>query len=227
LRIRIRDLDFQYKKSPHLFKNIELEIPLNALVVVTGNSGSGKTTLLKLIAGLLEPDSGQINFEIDGKKREDIHFGYLFQNPDDQIVHFNIERELAFNLENRGVPSAEMLIRVESALREYNLYDRRGDSPNYLSGGEKQRLALAGMMISNPDILILDEPCSFLDINAQIQLYRRIAELRRRNVSIIWISQEIHEIQMADFVIELDRGEVIWQGKSADYLKTKETAYAE
>jgi len=227
LRIRIRDLDFQYKKSPHLFKNITLEIPLNALVVVTGNSGSGKTTLLKLIAGLLEPDSGEIIFELDGKRREDIHFGYLFQNPDDQIVHFNIERELAFNLENRDVPPEEMFVRVENALREYSLYDRRGDSPNFLSGGEKQRLALAGMMISNPDILILDEPCSFLDINAQIQLYRRIAELRRRKVSIIWISQEIHEIQMADFVIELERGEVIWQGKSADYLKATETAYAE
>lgn len=227
MRIRIRDLDFQYKKSPHLFKNITLEIPLNALVVVTGNSGSGKTTLLKLIAGLLEPDSGEIIFELDGKRREDIHFGYLFQNPDDQIVHFNIERELAFNLENRDVPPEEMFVRVENALREYSLYDRRGDSPNFLSGGEKQRLALAGMMISNPDILILDEPCSFLDINAQIQLYRRIAELRRRKVSIIWISQEIHEIQMADFVIELERGEVIWQGKSADYLKATETAYAE
>lgn len=227
MRIRIRDLDFQYKKSPHLFKNITLEIPLNALVVVTGNSGSGKTTLLKLIAGLLEPDSGEIIFELDGKRREDIHFGYLFQNPDDQIVHFNIERELAFNLENRDVPPEEMFVRVENALREYSLYDRRGDSPNFLSGGEKQRLALAGMMISNPDILILDEPCSFLDINAQIQLYRRIAELRRRKVSVIWISQEIHEIQMADFVIELERGEVIWQGKSADYLKATETAYAE
>ncbi|MDO9548046.1 MAG: ABC transporter ATP-binding protein [Candidatus Marinimicrobia bacterium] len=226
MRIRISDLDFHYKKSSQLFKDINLEIPLNSLVIVTGNSGSGKTTLLKLIAGLLEPVTGRIGFELNGKRREDIHFGYLFQNPDDQIVHFNIERELAFNLENRGVPSAEMRIRVEDALREYDLAERRDDSPNYLSGGEKQRLALAGMMISNPDILILDEPCSFLDINAQIQLYRRISELRKQNVSIIWISQEIHEIRMADYVIELEQGEVIWQGKSADYLKTIEGAYA-
>jgi len=227
LRIRISDLDFQYKKSVPLFNNVNLEIPLNSLVIVTGNSGSGKTTLLKLIAGLLEPVSGRISFELDGKSHNDIHFGYLFQNPDDQIVHFNIERELAFNLENRGVPSTEMRIRVEDALREYHLTDRRDDSPNDLSGGEKQRLALAGMMISHPDILILDEPCSFLDINAQIQLYRRISELRKQNISVIWISQEVHEIRMADYVIELDQGAVTWNGKSGDYLKMIEDVYAE
>jgi len=227
LRIRISDLDFQYKKSVPLFNNVNLEIPLNSLVIVTGNSGSGKTTLLKLIAGLLEPVSGRISFELDGKSHNDIHFGYLFQNPDDQIVHFNIERELAFNLENRGVPSTEMRIRVEDALREYHLTDRRDDSPNDLSGGEKQRLALAGMMISHPDILILDEPCSFLDINAQIQLYRRISELRKQNISVIWISQEVHEIRMADYVIELDQGAVTWNGKSGEYLKMIEDVYAE
>jgi len=227
LRIRISDLDFQYKKSTPLFNNINLEIPLNSRVIVTGNSGSGKTTLLKLIAGLLEPGSGRISFELNGKCRNDIHFGYLFQNPDDQIVHFNIERELAFNLENRGVPSAEMRIQVENTLQEYDLADRRDDSPNYLSGGEKQRLALAGMMISHPDILILDEPCSFLDINAQIQLYRRISDLRKQNVSVIWISQENHEIRMADYVIELDQGAVTWTGKSVDYLKMIEDTYAE
>ncbi|MBN2601128.1 MAG: ABC transporter ATP-binding protein [Candidatus Marinimicrobia bacterium] len=227
MRIRISDLDFQYTKSAPLFSHVSLEIPLNSLVIVTGNSGSGKTTLLKLIAGLLEPVNGQISFDINGKNSNDIHFGYLFQNPDDQIVHFNIERELAFNLENRGIPSAEMRIRVEDTLREYNLTDRRNDSPNNLSGGEKQRLALAGMMISCPDILILDEPCSFLDIYAQIQLYRRISELRKQDVSVIWISQEIHEIRMADYVFELDRGAVTWNGKSGDYLKMTEDVYAE
>ncbi|HDP69045.1 MAG TPA: ABC transporter ATP-binding protein [Candidatus Marinimicrobia bacterium] len=226
MRIRISGLDFQYRKGPFLFKNINLEIPLDGLVVVTGNSGSGKTTLIKLIAGLLTPVAGQIKFDFNGKPVDDIQFGYLFQNPDDQIVHFNLERELAFNLENRGIPVAEMHRRVEDYLYRYDLADRRNDSPNRLSGGEKQRLALAGMMISCPGIMILDEPCSFLDSPAQVRLYKQIAALRKEGVSVIWVSKEDHEIRLADYVIELDSGEVSWSGQSDEYLKRFENSHA-
>ena len=227
MRIRISGLDFHYPNYPNIFNKISLEIPLDSRVIVTGDSGSGKTTLLKLIAGLLEPSGGRIEFDVPGKNNADLHFGYLFQNPDNQIVHFNIERELAFNLENRNVHSDEMHMRVEEALKEYQLVERRNDSPNHLSGGEKQRLALAGMMISNPDILILDEPCSFLDVNSQIQLYRKIDELRQKSISVIWISQEMHEIQMADYIIELKGGRVNWNGDGVNYLKKCEYVIAE
>ncbi|MBU4445100.1 ATP-binding cassette domain-containing protein, partial [bacterium] len=98
MRIQISGLDFQYKVVQQLFRNINLSIPLQCRVVITGDSGSGKTSLVKLISGLLKPDKGQIIFEMNGAAQRDIHFGYLFQNPDDQFVHFNIEREVAFNL---------------------------------------------------------------------------------------------------------------------------------
>jgi energy-coupling factor transporter ATP-binding protein EcfA2 len=212
-------LDFQYKIRQKLFRNINLSIPLQHQVVITGDSGSGKTSLVKLISGLLQPDKGQIVFEINGAAQRNIHFGYLFQNPDDQLIHFNIERELAFNLENRGLNFGEMQVNVTEALEEIDLIDRKSDLPNRLSGGEKQRLALAGMMITQPDILILDEPCSFLDIFTQIRLYEKIEMLGKQGVSVIWISQEIHEIRMADYVIALDRGQVIYRGNSSEYLK--------
>ena len=219
MRIQISGLDFQYKVAQQLFRNINLSIPLQCRIVITGDSGSGKTSLVKLISGLLKPDKGQIIFEINGAAQQDIHFGYLFQNPDDQFVHFNIERELAFNLENRGMSSAGMQVKATETLEEIDLIDRKSDSPNSLSGGEKQRLALAGMMITQPDILIMDEPCSFLDIFAQIRLYKKIDMLGKQGVSIIWISQETHEIRMADYVIALDQGQVIYRGNSSEYLK--------
>jgi energy-coupling factor transport system ATP-binding protein len=193
-------------------------------VAITGNSGSGKTSLAKLISGLIKPESGRIVFQRNEIPRNEIpnsrvHFGYLFQNPDDQFVHFNIEREVAFNLENRNVDPAVMKEKVKLSLMEIGLFGRKSDSPNNLSGGEKQRLALAGMMISQPDVLILDEPCSFLDIFTQIQLFQKIDELRKRKVSIIWITQEDHEIKMADYVIRLDEGRVIFTGSREDYIK--------
>ncbi|MBU4444701.1 energy-coupling factor ABC transporter ATP-binding protein [bacterium] len=219
MRIQISGLDFQYKIRQKLFRNINLSIPLQRRIVITGDSGSGKTSLVKLISGLLKPDKGQIIFEINGAAQQDIHFGYLFQNPDDQFVHFNIEREVAFNLENRGMSSAEMQVKATEALEEIDLIDRKSDSPNSLSGGEKQRLALAGMMITQPDILIMDEPCSFLDIFTQVRLYKKIDMLGKQGISVIWISQEVHEIRMADYVIALDRGQVIYRGNSSEYLK--------
>jgi len=221
LRLEICNLNFHYKNSQPLFQNLNIHIPPCERLIITGISGSGKTTLLKLISGLLVPDSGGINFEIDEKDSRAIHFAYLFQNPDNQFVHFNLERELAFNLENRSVSSSEMHSRVAESLCEYNLETRRSDSPNSLSGGEKQRLALAGMMISNPEVLLLDEPCSFLDIYAQLQLYGKIDRLIASGVSVIWISQEPSEIEMADYIIELESGRLVFGGNRSEYFKHK------
>jgi len=224
MRIEIANLTFQYRDNPPLFQDVNLSIPLQKWVAITGNSGSGKTSLAKLISGLIKPESGRIVFQRNEIPRNEIpntrvHFGYLFQNPDDQFVHFNIEREVAFNLENRNVDPAIMKEKVKLSLMEIGLFGRKSDSPNNLSGGEKQRLALAGMMISQPDVLILDEPCSFLDIFTQIQLYQKIEELKKKKISILWITQEDNEIKMADYVIHLNEGRVIFTGSSEDYIK--------
>jgi len=219
LNIELVDLTFHYQDNQPIFEHLNLSIPLQRWVVITGSSGAGKTTLVKLIAGLLKPNRGRITFQGNEYCRPDFHFGYLFQNPDDQLIHFNLERELAFNLENRGFEPRLMRLKVANALKEIGLSERRAESPNNLSGGEKQQLALAGMMISQPPILILDEPCSFLDIFARMNLQAKIKELRRERLSILWISQEAHEIRLADYVIGLNRGQVIFTGEVQDYFK--------
>ena len=219
MNIELVDLTFHYQDNQPIFEHLNLSIPLQRWVVITGSSGAGKTTLVKLIAGLLKPNRGRITFQGNEYCRPDFHFGYLFQNPDDQLIHFNLERELAFNLENRGFEPRLMRLKVANALKEIGLSERRAESPNNLSGGEKQQLALAGMMISQPPILILDEPCSFLDIFARMNLQAKIKELRRERLSILWISQEAHEIRLADYVIGLNRGQVIFTGEVQDYFK--------
>ena len=211
MKIELRELSFSYPSSKTLFEKINLSIPARSWVSIIGDCGSGKSTLAKLMAGLLQPASGEIIYPWDDR---DIPFGYLFQNPEDQFVHFNIEKELAFSLENRGVSPVEIAYKVETALKEIALWERRGESPNQLSGGEKQRLALAGMLIAEPGLLFLDEPSAYLDIPGQKKLIETIRALRRKGTGIVWITQEPREMRQADYIIRLRDGEVTFAGES-------------
>jgi len=206
LNIRLDEIGFAYPGNPPIFDQLNLSIPLPGWTAITGECGAGKTTLAKLIAGLLKPTSGSIYFEKDNRREVPATIGYLFQNPDDQFVHFNIGREVAFNLENHGVHPTVVRQAVQRILKNTRLYDRRNDSPHDLSGGEKQKLALADWLISQPQLLILDEPGAFLDIPTRYELYQNIRDLIINGLRILWITQDETEIAMADYVIVLERG---------------------
>jgi len=207
LSIRFVDVSFSYAKKP-VFSCLNLEIPEKEWIAITGNCGTGKSTLAKLIAGILRPDSGRIEFP-QAPTGEVPNFGYLFQNPEDQFVHFFIEREIAFNLENWNHPIELMTQKVLENLEKIGLLDRRKDSPNRLSGGEKQRLALTGTMISEPNYLILDEPSSYLDIIAQNELIRQVETHHANGVGIFWITQNEQEKALSEFCIEVADGNAI------------------
>ena len=203
MKLRLDGIDFSYHGNQPVFKNLDLTIPLNCWAVLTGDCGTGKTTLAKLIAGLLKPDKGSIRFENDNDLNNSLEVGYIFQNPDDQFVHFNIEREVAFNLENRGASPAIVRKAVQLALESVNLWPRRENSPHELSGGEKQKLAIADWLVSKPQVLIFDETTAFLDLPTRFELYENIRRLIVAGLSVIWISQEDYEIAFADYIIEL------------------------
>lgn len=219
MSIRLIDINFGYHQGKPIFSNLNVEIPYGRWVSITGKCGSGKTTLVKLIAGLIEQWSGEVVY-LDGCNSDRrIKFGFLFQNPDDQFVHLNVEREVAFSLENSGCPVDEISTRVESELKEIGLWHRRFSPTDKLSAGEKQRLALAGMLISEPDIIILDEPSSLLDTPSKMDLYRRIRSLEESGKGIIWVTKDSDEIRLSSYVIKLRNGEVSFCGDIFEYLR--------
>ncbi len=208
MNIILNAVDFWYRPQEPIFTDLNLTIPLRSWVAITGESGCGKTTLVKLLAGLLQPCRGEIVYPFS----DTLPVGFLYQNPEDQLVQLNVERELAFNLENQGLRVPEMRNQVNKVLRVWNLYERRLATSQELSGGEKQRLALASVLINNPRILILDEPTARLDIFTRLELYQIIPNLVANGISIVWVTQDEYEIALAEAVLEISNdGAITWR----------------
>lgn len=222
--IQIRNLKFHVNYPPlEILNGINLDISTGESIALMGPNGSGKTTLVRCINGLLQPTAGEIL--VDGLPvRDDEHIfkirrkvGLVFQNPENQIVSSTVEREIAFGLENIGVPHTEMVARVEQMLERFNLGQYRRKPPHLLSGGEKQRLALAAVMAMQPQYLILDEPTSLLDPVTQQAILEIIQELHRADralpaaerLSTILITQFPEEALIAHRLIVLHQGRVV------------------
>ncbi len=218
--LKFKSVSFRYgADSPLALKDISLDINDGEKVAVMGSNGSGKTTLALLAAGLLKPISGVVEFDND-----DCRAGVVFQNPDNQIISVTIERELAFPLECRQVESSEIRQRVDKMLAWSGFEGRRFDSPNNLSGGEKQKLALAAALIAHPDLLILDEPTSHLDAAGNRMLHDLIRRAQTENPSLIVlvVTQASSEALGCDRVIVLDSGEIVADSPPKELLSNQE-----
>ena len=192
--IKIDNVRFSYQnteepeKQTEVLKGISLEFEHGELVAVLGHNGSGKSTMAKLLNAILLPTEGTVTVAgmdtKDEEKQLDIrqHVGMVFQNPDNQIVATIVEEDVAFGLENLGVPSDEMRVRVDQALNAVGMYEYRTHAPHQLSGGQKQRVAIAGIIAMRPDCIVLDEPTAMLDPQGRGQIMvMPMSELLERN----------------------------------------------
>lgn len=218
--IELRDVGvtFPGASRPSL-DGVNLAIEEGETVAVAGPSGSGKTCLLRLLNALLLPTAGTVT--VDGMDTRDDgsiweirrRVGLVFQNPDDQIVSTTVERELAFGMENLGLDREEMRTRIESLLSMLRLGPLRDRPPHRLSGGEKQRVAVAAVLAMLPRHLLLDEPTSLLDASGRADLWSLLAELRERERrTVIHVTQFPEEIAYADRAVVLVEGRVVFDG---------------
>lgn len=218
--IEISGLHFSYpsddgKDAAEVLKGIDLTIKEGEFVAVLGHNGSGKSTLAKHINAILLPTEGKVLVDgIDTADEKRIFglrqcAGMVFQNPDNQIVSSVVEEDVAFALENLGVPYEEMRRRVDDALKAVNMYDYRQHSPSQLSGGQKQRIAIAGIIAMQPRCIILDEPTAMLDPQGRKEVMATIRKMNReQGITIVLITHYMDEAAQCDRIVVMDKGTV-------------------
>src|SRR5215204_1058437 len=213
LAVSCEALTFSYPGSESkALSDVSFELRPGEYVGVVGPNGGGKSTLVRLLNGLLRPESGRVLVSGRDPATEPFevrkHLGVLFQNPENGLVAPFVEDDVAFGLENLGVPREEMRDRVARAIRAVGLggYERR--EPSTLSGGEKQRVALAGLLAVEPEILVLDEPTSMLDTAGRGEVLGYLQDLRAEK-TILHVTHHLEELTGADRILVLNGGVLV------------------
>ncbi len=217
--IEIKDLYFSYKDSgAPVLKNINLKIEKNEFIGIIGQTGSGKSTLVKQLNGLLKPDKGQVLFNVidifsNIKETQKARFkiGMVLQYPENQLFAETVFKDIAFGPENIGLSQKEVRTQVLNAAKFVGLSEDILDrSPFEISGGEKRRVAIAGIIAMNPDVLVLDEPSASLDPNGRKLLLSQIKRYHEeQHKTVILISHNMEDIvNLADRVVVLENGEI-------------------
>jgi energy-coupling factor transporter ATPase len=226
--IQVRNLSFEYPNTQNpqpVLNNINLTIEEGEWVSLVGANGSGKTTLARHFNALLLPTSGVVS--IDGHDTHDpanlrsirSQVGMVFQSPEDQIVASTVEEDIAFGLENLGVPSPVIRDRVDEVLHELDLYKVRSRPPHWISAGQMQRLALAGVLVMQPRCIIFDETTALLDPAGRKKVMEMVHALHLAGMTILWITHLMNEVLHSQRVIVLHQGQIVLQGSPQEIFK--------
>ncbi|MDU5960061.1 MAG: ABC transporter ATP-binding protein [Finegoldia magna] len=230
--IELKNVSFKYElQEEKTIKNLDLYVKQGEFVGIIGKNGSGKTTLCNIIRGII-PDfvQGTItgSISIDNKNINDIErgemselVGFVFQNPFSQIsgIKKTVFEEIAYGLENLGVPREEIRQRVTEVIKLLKIEDLQDKNPNELSGGQSQRVAIASIIVMNPKVLIFDEPTSQLDPLGTEEIFDILKLLKSQNKTIILVEHKIDLIaEYADRVVVMDDGEIIFNGETHEVL---------
>lgn len=227
--IEFNKVSFTYKSGfvepVHALKKIDLRVDKGEFLAVIGPNGSGKSTLARHFNGLLTPTSGEVRVngvstcsstpEQIKKIRKTV--GMVFQNPDNQLISSIVEEDVAFGPENLGVPPAEIRKRVNHALAALNIFKYRRESICHLSEGQKQLVAIAGVLAMKPDCIVLDEPTALLDPFGRRQVLESLKRLNREEgIAIIFITHFMSEAVHFQRVAVMDQGEIKRDGPPND-----------
>lgn len=218
--IDMQGVSFRYSSDAQkVLDGVSLSIKRGEFVAVIGANGSGKTTLAKHMNAILVPTEGIVLVEgmdtTDESKLYDIRstVGMVFQNPDNQIVASVVEEDVAFALENLGVPRDEMRSRVDDALEVVGMLEHKDAAPYKLSGGQKQRVAIAGVLAMNPDCIVLDEPTAMLDPKGRARVIRTVRELNKeQGMTVVLITHFMEDAALADRILVMHEGAIDREG---------------
>jgi energy-coupling factor transport system ATP-binding protein len=200
--IHVKDLNFSWQENAPVLQACSLEVPQGEFWMLLGTNGSGKSTLLRLLAGILSPQSGDIEV------RHPV--GFVFQNPDHQLVMPTVGADVAFGLVKENLCAGEVRARVTEALAAVNLTELERRPIYALSGGQKQRIAIAGALARHCEVLLLDEPTALLDPDTQLELVAQVQRLvKSRGLTALWVTHRLDELNYCDGAFLLDQGKVV------------------
>lgn len=203
-------------------QNVSFSIQEGEWIAIVGHNGSGKSTMVKMVSGLLFPQEGEVRFMQEVLTEENLwesrsNIGMVFQNPDNQFVGATVQDDVAFALENNGVPFEEMVTRVHTSLAQVKMDNFLNHEPHHLSGGQKQRVAIAGAIAMRPKLLILDEATSMLDPQGRDEVLKTVRALREEiGLTVLSITHDVEEALFADRILFMNDGKKYAEGTPAE-----------
>lgn len=224
--LSLNNVTFSYtpeiQNSRNAVENVSFAVDEGEWIAIVGHNGSGKSTIAKLMNGLLFPQQGDVRILREPLNEENLWesrslMGMVFQNPDNQFVGATVQDDVAFALENNGIPFEEMVKRVHAALEQVKMSQFLDHEPHHLSGGQKQRVAIAGALALKPKLLILDEATSMLDPQGRAEVLQTVQTLRAETgLTVLSITHDLEEAMLADRVLFMNDGKKFAEGTPAE-----------